>query len=244
MFDFTNSLNQDDSITENIQSMDLKNPDNSNETSNLKIMKYSKEYREKREIHQLYMSGGDREKMLVKERLFLYGKFLPEVIDAFSISKYTQKMTTIRKIQRITCEKFNLHTDRAAWRTKTGARAWFCMHWVQIKDYVKNIVRDINLDENKRQTSHCSSVITSNSLNSPNSSDSSSTCVSASSSISSISSIISSPDTSNNSNDNNNNNINNQNSQNNSFKCDETIEKLFPENMLYYFNFGDFDFSN
>ena len=180
----------------------------------------------------LCISGGDKEKALVQERLIKYQQYMPEVVEAFSISRYTQKMTTIRKIQKMTCDNFNLHTDRASWRTKTGAKAWFCMNWSKsgVSDFVRETVKNINLKENKKDPLINQNKIIHRSLSSdfPKQKE-----YNQKSNLSDINSTDK-PET--------------QNLQSqNIYESNDTIDKLFPENILYLFScdgFDSLDFAN
>ncbi|KAH0786909.1 hypothetical protein GPJ56_009155 [Histomonas meleagridis] len=89
---------------------------------------------------------GKKEKDIVIERMVLYGEYLPEVMDAF-LSHNLKEAKFMRHIQKAVCQKFNISTDRAAWRTKAGMKGWFCMHWPSIKEFVRDFVGELGKQE-------------------------------------------------------------------------------------------------
>lgn len=100
------------------------------------------------------MDQGEKEKLKISLRLRTYGTNLTFVDKALSFGEYNRDLplSTMRQIQTETCQKFNIPTDRSAWRTKSGIKAWFCEYWNDIKDFVIEEVSKIDLNSLKIET--------------------------------------------------------------------------------------------
>ncbi|OHS92827.1 hypothetical protein TRFO_40850 [Tritrichomonas foetus] len=65
-----------------------------------------------------------------------YGHLLEKVEKAL-VNSHGKKMnfSEIKQLQRILCMKEGLKTNRAAWRTKVGAKLWLCEKWDRVQPY-------------------------------------------------------------------------------------------------------------
>ena len=97
------------------------------------------------------MEQGEKEKLKISIRLRTYGTNLTFVDKALSFGENNRDLplSIMRQIQSDASRKFNIQTDRSAWRTKTGIKAWFCEYWNDIKEFVEEEVSQINPDSLK-----------------------------------------------------------------------------------------------
>ncbi|OHT02866.1 hypothetical protein TRFO_06905 [Tritrichomonas foetus] len=97
------------------------------------------------------ISSGDKERETIKIRLQCYGRNLPEVEQLFSMESGSKiKLPTIKNILLHVADKFSIKTDRSAWRTCVGAKAWICANWPSIKDYLIRAKNENRLFELQR----------------------------------------------------------------------------------------------
>mgnify|MGYP001052157797 CR=1 FL=1 len=95
------------------------------------------------------MNQGEKERFRISQRLKLYGTNLPYVDQALSFDGKDRDfpLSLMRQIQTNISQKYHMPTDRSAWRTKTGMKAWFCEYWVSIRDYVFQEISNIDLSQ-------------------------------------------------------------------------------------------------
>lgn len=99
------------------------------------------------------MDQGEKEKLKISLRLRSYGTNLTFVDKALSFGEHDRDLplSIMRQIQNEACQKFNIPTDRSAWRTKSGIKAWFCEYWNVIKDLVVEEVSKIDTNSLKNE---------------------------------------------------------------------------------------------
>lgn len=96
---------------------------------------------------QSLMDQGEKEKLKISLRLRTYGTNLTFVDKALSFGEHNRDfpLSIMRQIQNEASFKYNIPTDRSAWRTKSGIKAWFCEYWNVIKDFVLEEVSKIDI---------------------------------------------------------------------------------------------------
>lgn len=97
------------------------------------------------------MDQGEKEKLKISLRLRTYGTNLTFVDKALSFGEHDRDLplSIMRRIQTEASQKFNIPTDRSAWRTKSGIKAWFCEYWNDIKEFVFEEVSKIDTNSIK-----------------------------------------------------------------------------------------------